>query len=648
MRTGSGAVTRIRIIYPKPEQEIYEDSTFLMGELTDFPPGARLWINGEEVPLSSQGFFSWKIPIHAGMNPVKAEARMSEAILPLAQELFALYGVPPLVALPALPLAVHEETLQPASDVWLGLDDQLTVCCSASVDAQVSFSIPGCTETPMALHSVSADSEFIDTREAIFAQLHWTKRRMPIRGYYTATVAVKTLLEFCNPQTLSKSSLSALSILLHLRYGNEVLEVPLPGQLTFLSQPRPAVVRTDRATTRTAPINGARLTPQRSGTLLAVSGMKEGWAKARLSSMESVYLSIDDLTLDDVSSTTLAVSQAGESVSNRANDPAGKQGKRMWSVSPPVLRSIQTQAHKTHATQVSLIFTGNMTQAACPIQIEALSSSNLQRLCVRLYGVCSACDFVHYPSHDALIRQIHWRQVAEDVLELWIDLVQPLSGYDYEWRDGQWQFFLKVLPRRISETHVLIDPGHGASETGATGLNGLPEKDLNLAVSLLLRDALLQEGFKVSMTRHRDEEVSLSSRGEMTVSENADLVLSVHHNALPDGRDPLQAKGACCFYYHSFSKSLAEALLKSLTHNEGSRFEVPNYGLFYDSLYMTRIHQATAVLVELGFFTCPEEFERLIHPAFQQEAARRLAVALRDYVNYRNQLFSSGEPFNGY
>jgi N-acetylmuramoyl-L-alanine amidase len=364
------------------------------------------------------------------------------------------------------------------------------------------------------------------------------------------------------------------------------------------------MIQTDRTVTRTAPVDGARLTPQRTNTRVSIDGLLQGWARVRLSRDDAFYIAQEDLDF-------LPVGTPSEAL---------------------VLAAIKTASLTANQSIITLSFTGQPVHA-CPVQIEAVPSDSMNRLQVRLAGVCSQCDFIQYPPQheDALIRQIHWRQVAENVLEVWLDLQKPLAGYDYAWRDGQWQLMVKTLPTALADIHVLIDPGHGGAEFGSTGLNGLPEKDLNLTVSRLLRDALLAEGFRVSLTRDRDESLSLPARGQRVIDHQADMVLSIHHNALPDGRDPLKAHGASAFYYQPFSKPLAEALLAGLTDNRGSRFEVPNYGLFYDSLYMTRIHQTLAVLVEIGFFTYPQEFERLIDPAFQREAARRLASAVRAY-----------------
>jgi N-acetylmuramoyl-L-alanine amidase len=606
MKTVPGADTRIRIVYPKPEQQIYEDSTFLMGSVIGLPPGAQLSVNGQSIPISPQGFFAFKIPIHAGLNPMQLEVRMAASSPPVAQELFALHGVPPLQVLSALPLAIHEETLLPVGDIWLTTQDTLMVACSASVDAEVSLVIPGWVEQPIPLLPLQDDQKYVDTRETVFAQLHWTRQRIPAKGYYQVQVPVADLLRM-NPLFTEQDQPHVLSLSfplkLRLRHGEQSVERDLPGRLTLLQQPRWATIQDDRAVTRTAPENGSRLTPQRAGTQVAIDGLLQGWARARLSRDEVFYVALESLKFESTMPDALKVQS---------------------------LAIIKTVGMGQNQSSVKLAF-GAQPLHACPILVESVPSERMDRLQIRLYGVCSQCDFIHYPPEDAVIRQIHWRQVAENVMELWIDLHGPLAGYDYAWHKGEWQITVKTLPGKLSDIHVLIDPGHGGSEYGSTGLNGLPEKELNLTVSRLLRDALIAEGFRVSLTRDTDQDLSLPARGDAVVQQQADMVLSIHHNALPDGRDPLKAEGASCFYYHAFSKPLAAALLTGLTDNRGSRFEVPNYGLFYDSLYMTRIHQTLAVLVEIGFFTNPAEFERLIDPEFQREAVRRLAAAARQY-----------------
>ncbi len=600
MTSRPGNATQIQVVYPHPEHVVYEDSTFLMGSVRQAPAGAKLYFNGQPVPLSPKGFFAWKIPIHAGMNPIQLEVRTNTATPPVAQAIFALRGEPSLPVLPKSPLAVNEETLQPANDLWLMPTDTLTVACLASEGAQVSFTIPGWVDTPIPVLPYLSDSgeqAYLDTREVIFSQKHWTAPRIPTRGYYQAQVPVADLLK-ARPDVLPQQA----TIVLKVHAGQQTLQKTVPGRLTVLTAAKAAVLKTDRVVTRKAPPNGDRLTPQRTNTAVWVDGLQTEWARVALSWEEHCYVPLESLTfLPTVTKPT-----------------------------PMALASIQSEALGPTDSRVRLRFQNHPAQA-CPIQLESIPSERMDRLQVRLYGVCGPCDFIQYPPDDAVVRQIHWRSVADTVLELWIDLKRPLAGYDYAWQDGEWHIQVRTLPNRIADVKILIDPGHGGAEWGSTGLNGLPEKQLNLTVSRLLRDALLKEGFQVSLTRNSDQALSLQGRGDQVSQTQPHMVLSVHHNALPDGRDPLKAEGACCFYYHAFSKPLAEKLLQGLTQPVTGYRSIPNYGLFDDSLYMPRIHQALAVLIEVGFFTNPTEFERLIDPAFQKQVVARLVSALRAY-----------------
>lgn len=56
-----------------------------------------------------------------------------------------------------------------------------------------------------------------------------------------------------------------------------------------------------------------------------------------------------------------------------------------------------------------------------------------------------------------------------------------------------------------SDKVILIDPGHGGIDGGAKSKTGTIEKDINLQISLKLRDNLEEKGYKVYMTRDEDE-----------------------------------------------------------------------------------------------------------------------------------------------
>lgn len=81
---------------------------------------------------------------------------------------------------------------------------------------------------------------------------------------------------------------------------------------------------------------------------------------------------------------------------------------------------------------------------------------------------------------------------------------------------------------------IMIDPGHGGSDTGTTGQNGTKEKDIALDIAKRLRDSLKKSGnFNVLMTREQDVTIPLNRRVEMARLSRADLFISVHLNYLP-------------------------------------------------------------------------------------------------------------------
>jgi N-acetylmuramoyl-L-alanine amidase len=76
---------------------------------------------------------------------------------------------------------------------------------------------------------------------------------------------------------------------------------------------------------------------------------------------------------------------------------------------------------------------------------------------------------------------------------------------------------------------IVLDPGHGGIDNGASAPNGIHEKDITLAFALLLRDALVKTGrFDVAMTRDDDTYLTLNERVDLARQNKADLFISLH------------------------------------------------------------------------------------------------------------------------
>ncbi|HET9336762.1 MAG TPA: N-acetylmuramoyl-L-alanine amidase [Sphingomicrobium sp.] len=120
---------------------------------------------------------------------------------------------------------------------------------------------------------------------------------------------------------------------------------------------------------------------------------------------------------------------------------------------------------------------------------------------------------------------------------------------------------------------VLIDPGHGGRDPGATGVSGTTqEKDLALAMSRELADLLEQRGrVRVALTREDDKYLTLEQRAGIARRLQASLFLSLHMDSAPN---PL-AKGATIYSLSDVASS-AEAARFAQAENEGALSSEPD------------------------------------------------------------------------
>ncbi|HYQ70739.1 MAG TPA: N-acetylmuramoyl-L-alanine amidase [Gammaproteobacteria bacterium] len=104
---------------------------------------------------------------------------------------------------------------------------------------------------------------------------------------------------------------------------------------------------------------------------------------------------------------------------------------------------------------------------------------------------------------------------------------------------------------------IVIDPGHGGIDPGATGHQGLMEKDVALDIAKRLRDKLVKSGnYRVLLTRDRDRKVFLKERVAFAKDNKADLFISIHINSLPPEGASLNFVETYHFGQHTDQRSL--------------------------------------------------------------------------------------------
>ena len=220
-----------------------------------------------------------------------------------------------------------------------------------------------------------------------------------------------------------------------------------------------------------------------------------------------------------------------------------------------------------------------------------------------------------------------------------------------------------LVPETTGVRTIVIDPGHGGSETGARGPSGTLEKNVVLAIARQLKAAIESRlGIRVLLTRGGDETVALDARAAFANNNKADLFISIHANASVRS----SVTGAEVFYvtlgeYGTAVRGNAAeagALLPTLgggeravdlilwemaqaQHlNESARLAQTIEGEMRQRVPMSprAIQQAPfrvlvganmpAVLVETGFITNPTEEKRLNTPDYQSQLVNALLAAV--------------------
>jgi len=208
----------------------------------------------------------------------------------------------------------------------------------------------------------------------------------------------------------------------------------------------------------------------------------------------------------------------------------------------------------------------------------------------------------------------------------------------------------------ISHVEVVIDPGHGGSETGAVGSNGLTEKALNLVVSELLIEELRNRGFNAIMTRTTDVRIPIVVRAEIARALKPDVFISLHHNGGATARSDLPGTET----YHQIeglnSKRLAGILFEEL-QGAFSQYDIGwRKTVFQGASSVLRVEvqddlygilQYTpgiaTVITEAAYLSTPAEARLLADPGVQKVEAVAIADGIERYLTTNDP----GSGFNG-
>lgn len=174
---------------------------------------------------------------------------------------------------------------------------------------------------------------------------------------------------------------------------------------------------------------------------------------------------------------------------------------------------------------------------------------------------------------------------------------------------------------------VVVDPGHGGHDLGATSQGGrgrsryrLQEKDLTLDVGRRLAAKLRDAGFRVILTRKDDRFIPLEDRSDCSNNYSKSVFISIHFN------DSVRrsARGVEVYHNRRGTWQLAERIEDSLAAMPGAE----RRGVKTARFHVLRKSRGPALLVECAFVSNPGDAAHCLSAAWREETATRIAQAI--------------------
>jgi N-acetylmuramoyl-L-alanine amidase len=172
---------------------------------------------------------------------------------------------------------------------------------------------------------------------------------------------------------------------------------------------------------------------------------------------------------------------------------------------------------------------------------------------------------------------------------------------------------------------IVIDPGHGGSDAGAT-FGSRRESDDNLRLSLAVQRLLQEQGLRVILTRSTDVNVPLSERSAISNRNNADLFVSIHRNASTN----TSANGVENFVFTTAPTNTVQSAFDVLDEIVNAGVQ-NNRGVRRGNFAVIRNTNAPAMLLEMGFISNARD-----NQLFDQNFNAYAAAIARGIINALN------------
>jgi N-acetylmuramoyl-L-alanine amidase len=582
----------IHVIYPAANDIVAaRDSTFFFGNLGR--GDAVLVINGTPVPVHPDGaWIAWvALPDDtiAGYHLVAVAGDRSDSTT-------VWLRLAPRFHPPDSAAWIDTASLLPTGRLEWPTGEGVRLSVRAAPGAAVRLLLPDGTRVPFVPDSLPAEPA-LGIRA--FGTDSATYHEPPPPDRY---------LGWLPARPVCPDSLAALSTCARLEVvaGGDTATSTWPLRISTLDPATPEVVELDDDTARTGTTDSltvGRAVPGGTyhwffptGTTAAVSGRWNGLVRLALSSEAMAWVAAAD----------------AHRLPSGTPPPGGRVGSvRLLSGSTSIVLRVPLPAR-------------------LPFRVE----EGERRLTLRLYGGESDVNWMQYGAADPLIERLDYRQETRDELVITLELTRRVWGYRVG-LDGR-DLLLEVRrPPRIDSRHPLrgrsiaLDPGH--PPLGATGPTGLWEPVATLAVAEKAAQLLRAAGATVLLTRTDMTPVDLFPRTRFAERRGAELLVSIHANALPDGMNPFVNNGTSVYYFQPRSADLARALDTALVRRLGLR----DLGIGRGDYALVRPTWMPSALTEGVFIMMPDQERLLGSEDGQWRYARGVVDGIRAFLRGR-------------
>jgi N-acetylmuramoyl-L-alanine amidase len=268
-------------------------------------------------------------------------------------------------------------------------------------------------------------------------------------------------------------------------------------------------------------------------------------------------------------------------------------------------------------------------------------------LTLRLYGGASDINWMQYggaggaggagdggDATEPLVTRMSYAQPAADEVTITLELARRVWGYRARF-DGR-DLLLEVRrPPELDRAHplrgrtIVLDPGH--PPLGSTGPTGLWEPVATLAVAFKAKALLERAGAAAFLTRSDSTPIELYPRTHFAELRDADVLVSIHANALPDGVNPFTNSGTSVYYFQPRSIRLARELDRALV----TEFRVRDLGIGRGDYALVRPTWMPAALTEGLFMMLPEQEAMLASEDGQWRYARGVVRGIENFLRER-------------